>query len=291
VNKFAIIEEFINKILTKVMDLLSGLIVKSTPKKVSSAIDSTKKSVQNKKQKVNAATKKAKEKSLGSIINVQKYALGLKEKAMILVGTLIVFFKTFKPSDIDPTKIKLFFDNIFTPLKVKIKAVFSSVQPQTMAGIVIGGTVISLGTLGIYTSSKDIEEKKGVAREPAAVVENATEISKRAHYYKQREKEFRILNQFIPLSVTGEDRTRSIRIDFTFISSNRYIKEYFQANLFLIKDKLNTTLQPIVPSFPLEKEGQKILKDKIKVELNTLIKERKIKGEIKEVHIHSILAG
>jgi len=291
VGKFQKIEDLINKLLLSFISLFKNLVQKATPKKVTKAIDTTKSSIKNKTDKVGATTKKAKDKSLHSIFKVRDVIFGVKAKIIVLIGTIIAFIKAFNLSQIEPAKIKVLLKKVYTPLANKINSLFSSIQPQTVAGVVVGTTVISLGSLGVYTSSKNISEKKAAAREPASKVEEATAISKRAHYYKQQEKEFRILNQFMPLYVKSSKKTRSIRVDFTFVSSNRYIKEYFQKNIFLIKDKLNSTLEPIVPSFPLEKEGQKILKDKIRSELNILIKDRKIKGTIKEVHIHSILAG
>ena len=80
-------------------------------------------------------------------------------------------------------------------------------------------------------------------------------------------------------------------MDFTLVASNRYIKEYFYENIHLVKDRLNSSVHPIIPEFPLEQEGKQIIKDKIRLEVNKLIKDLRIKGHIDKVHIHSILAG
>ena len=41
----------------------------------------------------------------------------------------------------------------------------------------------------------------------------------------------------------------------------------------------------------MEPEGKRIIKDKIKAEMNILLKEMKIEGEISEIYIDNILNG
>ena len=59
----------------------------------------------------------------------------------------------------------------------------------------------------------------------------------------------------------------------------------------MIRDRLNSSLQAVVPNFPLEPEGKKIIKEKIRREVNHLIEDLKIEGRVDEVFIHSILNG
>jgi flagellar basal body-associated protein FliL len=44
-------------------------------------------------------------------------------------------------------------------------------------------------------------------------------------------------------------------------------------------------------SFPLENEGKIIVKEKIRKEINQMLHKRKIKGQITDVYIHSIIGG
>ena len=84
-----------------------------------------------------------------------------------------------------------------------------------------------------------------------------------------------------------------LTFDFTVEGSNRYIAAYFSSrvNENLIKDKLNNSIEPIVPSFPLEEEGKRIIKLKIKEEINELVQKLKIKGYISKVYINNVLAN
>ena len=60
-------------------------------------------------------------------------------------------------------------------------------------------------------------------------------------------------------------------------------------NEYILRDRLSRNIQPIIPEFPMEPEGKVILKRKIKKELNKLVDDLNIKGDISNIYIHSIL--
>ena len=72
-----------------------------------------------------------------------------------------------------------------------------------------------------------------------------------------------------------------------------YIAAFFslRVNENLIKNQLNGSVEPIVPSFPLEEEGKRIIKLKLKEEINNLVKKLKIQGSISKVYIDNVLAN
>lgn len=168
---------------------------------------------------------------------------------------------------------------------VQFKAYLDTLKPSTVwtATALVLLTVGS--SLGIWYNSEDLYFK---VRGPASAEE--VEIGVRPNYYKKNEKHFTIFHLRMPLYIESIHNPKQVKIDFTIEPSNRYIREYFLENEYLIHDRLNLMVQPIIPSLPLSEEGKQILKDKLLIELNKLIKDQRLKGEIKEVFINSILA-
>ena len=286
------IETFINRILESILSILGRGISNSTPSKLKEKIDSSKSQLNKTKTNTKNFLAQKSQKAISSSLQFKDKTLAnadkLQNKSVELVS---------KAKEVDYKKVdykKLFFGIFlfFTPVLTKFKVWVASLGPKVILGSTLAVTIATLSSIQIYTESKKISEKATAqAREPASQVDNATAVSKRKGYYKLSEKRFTINNVTMPVYIGSATNLKSLSIDFTFISSNRYIKTFFERNRHLIKDRLNTTIQPLIPEFPLETEGKKIIKEKIQIELNNLIQELDIKGEIKEVHISSILAG
>jgi hypothetical protein len=286
------IETFLNAILESILSMLGTSIKNSTPKKVKEKLLSSKDKIEKTKESTKSyITEKGQQALVGSA--------ELKDKTLQKAGEIQNKSNELvaKAKEVDYRRVdykKLFFGLFlfFVPVVSKVKGWISSLGPKTIVGSSLAITVATLSSISIYTQSKKISEKASAgAREPASKVDNATAVSKRKGYYKLNEKRFTITHVTMPVYIGTKANLKSLSIDFTFISSNRYIKTFFDQNRHLIKDRLNSTIQPLIPEFPLEQEGKKIIKEKIQLELNHLIKELNIKGEIKEVHISSILAG
>ena len=103
---------------------------------------------------------------------------------------------------------------------------------------------------------------------------------------------FPIKNIVIPV-YRKSSSFQKVVVDFHIVSSHGGIKEYFwnDYNVHLIYDRLNSRLAPMALEFPLEEEGKTVIKEKVLRELNQLVKELKLEGEIREVYIGRILAG
>ena len=131
----------------------------------------------------------------------------------------------------------------------------------------------------------------------------------RPKYHGMNEKVFTIKGFVIPVYVDHKkskgalidtrgdveqvSRLKKIVIDFSLVSSNLYIKSYFadNNNLHLIMDRLYTRIRPIEIDFPLELEGKIIITEKIKDEVNILIKDLNIDGEIEDVYVHRMVGA
>ena len=112
----------------------------------------------------------------------------------------------------------------------------------------------------------------------------------RAFYYRKYDKQFTFYGIRIPI-YKKNNLSKQIIMDFTVETSNKYLKEYLDKNIHLVKDQFNSTIYPMMSELTLKKEGKTILAKKLKRELNKLIKNLKIKGHIDRVYIHSILVS
>lgn len=110
-----------------------------------------------------------------------------------------------------------------------------------------------------------------------------------------KKRVFEVKDVYMPVYIQSAAAMKSLYMDFAFESSNRYIKAFFEqiygVNQRLIQNKINTSIEPVVPEFPLKEEGKRIIKEKVKKDMNDLLKELGIKGEVEEVYIKNILAG
>lgn len=175
------------------------------------------------------------------------------------------------------------------PFYKKIATLFSTMQPSTLASGIVLVTVGTITGIGVINSGNKIAEESGLVERVPAAIERVSEP--RPKYYKRNERELLVANVVIPSYIEGTTALKKLQVDFTVISSNRYIREYFFDNTHLVEDVFNSKIEPMLPGFPLGDEGKLILKEKIKDELNALLKRMKIEGKIDQVYISSLLAA
>lgn len=218
------------------------------------------------------------------------------ERAKKLKGKSIGFISQVKKADvknIDYRRSLLALAALISPLLIKLKVWYLGLKPSTIVTFVSLSTIGTLTSLNIYVQSNKIQNES--SRPPAAElvdeVERATEVSRRPAYFKKGEKQFKITNIVLPSDLQNDGPLKKLVIDFTFESSNKYIKQYLWRNPHLIQDALNSKIEPIAIGFPLTNEGKAVVKEKIKKEMNALLEKLHIKGKIKEVYIHSLIAG
>lgn len=153
-------------------------------------------------------------------------------------------------------------------------------------------TVVAIllpGLLLLGYMSKELMYKSGFLREPAAVIREFQDP--RPKYYHQYDRTMKVHSVNFPVYVESVRGARMLRMDLTVTTSNKYTRNYLHGHFHLVQDRLNSRLEPMVPEFPIEEEGKKIIKAKVREELDSLIKELKIDGKVQSVHIHSILSG
>lgn len=112
----------------------------------------------------------------------------------------------------------------------------------------------------------------------------------RPDYYKKNLRTTSFNTLKIPAVIQESNALRALHVDISFTSSNRETKMWIEKNEFQIRDHLILTIEPVIPSFALTIEGQSMVKDKIRDELNRYLETNQIEGVVEETHILSILS-
>ena len=110
-------------------------------------------------------------------------------------------------------------------------------------------------------------------------------------YYNFREKKIRMNEVKFPLFMNGPRRMKHLNLDLTVEFNNRTAQMYFLNNRIIFQDHLQLTLEPMDPQFSLTDEGKNIQREKIKYEIDQVLKTREIAGEVKAVHIEYLLVN
>ena len=161
-------------------------------------------------------------------------------------------------------------------------------SPAVITLFLLGGTIYFF-----YEQSKDL----GLKTPMDDYVEEMKELKslRQPAFSRIKDREFLINDIYFPIYIKSTNSIKRLILDLNLRVSNRYIKTFFtdwnSRNLDLIYDRLNLTVEEIVPDFPLTKEGKFIIKRKIKLELDILFKEIGIKGEVEKVFISQIIGA
>ena len=268
-----------------IMEWLQFLILKITPTKLNDYIQLKVKAYRLKKQKLKAKIKAKTPKGGGFLPKLLTTAKILKEKITAIITQTLDFIKGIQPKQ-DFSKLTNYFNEKLKHIAIKLKDKYSALKPKTIwisLGIIV---LVTIASLQFYVSAQKIYEET----KEEEIVEVIKE-EKKPIYYKKMLKQFQVMDLKMPIYVESAATVKSLTMDLTMESSNRYIKHFFDKNYHYIQDQLNSGIEPIVPTFPLENEGKEIIKEKLKMETNDLLKKLKIEGTIQEVYFHSIMAS
>ena len=277
-------------ITTKIGSIFVVIFRKSTPNKVEKKFQSTKNHFEEKKDSFKKYTEKKKNLLKNKSDFLLERSLEMKTLAFQKSSKLALDAKNFKPKEVDYKKKFLFVSAFIVLIMKKSQVWLLTLKPVTVIGGLSVTTVVGLTTINFYSQVNKIASKIDEGRTPDSIGKNNVK-KVRATYHKQTEKELKIQGLNMPIYIGESKKLKSVVIDFTMVASNRYIPNFFENKPYYLVDKMNSTLHPFIPEMSLKSEGKIIIKNKIKKELNTLLKKLHIKGEIKEIHIHSLLAG
>lgn len=282
-QKWEQIEDKINEMLVNLISGSGKLISRKTPDKVKESVRKTNQNIKN-KIKNNSTTIKT------TIVDRSKKTF---TKAKDFTQTSKVTIQKAKEDSMEEIRDKgllVAFALLVTPLLLSLKNWLGSLKSSTIVSFVTITTIATLTGLNIYTQSQKIAEERAKEAELVEEVEGARAVSSRPTYHKKEERTFIVYDIVLP-AYFEQSKMSKLVIDFSIESSNKYIKTFFLENPHYVNDVLNSSIEPVSVDFPLEEEGKIIIKDKIRLELNNLLKELKIKGEITEVNIHKIVGG
>jgi len=287
-DKWEKIENLLNSLVEKIFMLISLKTKDLTPQKVKSKVKASKDLITNRQGLLKEKVRKSKDKAVETALSAKKTADVLK----VRTAEGIIKAKEADIKNLSFAKIAVVLAAAFTPAFVKFKAWYIHLKPTQIVSFVGLSTVATLASVNIYVQSNKIsEESRSPASELVEEVDRATAISRRPAYFKSFEKQFKVSNIVLPAYAQKSGPLKKLVIDFTFESSNKYIKEYLWRNPHLVQDVLNSKVEPLSVDFPLKDEGKVIIKEKIRRELNKKLNELKIKGEIKAIYIDSMIAG
>lgn len=116
-------------------------------------------------------------------------------------------------------------------------------------------------------------------------------LNGRPKYFMQTERLLSFTDTNLQLFLEDTRRNRQVWVDFTALSSNRFVILYLKEHLVEIKDHLNVNVEPVIPRLPLEEEGRQIIKDKLRDEINAFLKKEKVEGKILEIYIDYLIVS
>lgn len=276
-----------NILLEHGIDGLKVFLTNLTPKNAKKFYKEKKESIVHTKDKV----KHYKSDFGKSSKELIKKSLDIQKQKTTAMKEMVQKAKSTDFKKIDYKKGILAFFAIIAPFFLKIQKWFLALKPTTILTFTLTGTVGALTSIEVYKSAT---QKEKVVREVAnETIE--TEVISPPSYYHMDAKTFELDEVTMPIFIEKVTDMKTLRIDLSFETSNRYIKAYFEADYGkqknLIRNKINSTLEPIVPEFPLEEEGKRVIETKVKNDVDELLKDLNIEGKIEKVLIKNILAG
>jgi len=278
--------------------MIKSIFKKYTPKKIQNAQTNFHNKKEEKKRQLKEKAVVLKNKTISFSKEAQKELKNIKRVSSKKVRQTNEWIENFSFKKINFKKI---FDSIYLLLSTSTKKIsnfLSNIPRKKIKPFMIGGTIIAVISFIGYGSLNEIVKKKtgkdiiSFKKEEKKGPDTSNYI-KRPDYFLGEKKQFSLQNIDLPIYVENVNSIRMMTFDFTVEGSNRYIAAFFSSrvNENLIKNQLNGSVEPIVPSFPLEEEGKRIIKLKLKQEINNLVKKLKIQGSISKVYINNILAN
>lgn len=290
---FTKIEDFINKILLKLIAAFWALVHKIIPQKFFDFIEKTKQKIINfkiflieKKSQLIAAIKgkvlQLKEKIFVVIFKLK--SLPYKDLLIEKINKVKEEFQILKNADHKSFVIKCL-NYIILPFK-KTLEFLKGLDPNKVGIGVLLSMIMLLSVVTVFDQATDIYQKEN-PRKPASVEE--VEFN-RPEYYKKDDRTYTLIEVKMPLYIESIHDIRTITLDITITTSTRFAKKYLEFNGEKVRDHLVMNVEPILSSFPLnDPEGKRVINAKVRDELNLFLIGENVEGEVDEVRLTYIL--
>lgn len=288
-DKFAIIEEKLNWVLAKLLELMRKLVIKITPTPiqitwlkftkyisglvhniratfvsffVNSALFISEKFVDFKLKRKEIAGKVGETKRIGDRI---------KE---FFMGTPVATTKKFFNDQL--VAIRIFLKNHINREK------FDKFAPRFLVVSLLG-----VGIFSVIKVSHNIYRQENPYRKPASI--QVYDEKPPYHFFQQQT--VKIQNIKVPLQATRVGKMDSLTIDFSVRTSTRFASYFISENEHKLKDYFFTSVEPIVSDFALDEDGKEVLKEKIQKEIQRFLDQQKVRGEVLEVHLLYVIGS
>ena len=169
---------------------------------------------------------------------------------------------------------------------------------QWVKGLTSAQTVVLLGFSAasvlaviniVFSGNRILDQHRSESRAPASVEEEVP--YERPDYYKKQSRHLEMSSIRLPVYFANVNELRSIDIDFIATMSNRLSRMKLERLEFQLRDHLILHIEPMVASFPLEDEGKEIIREKLHMEINDFLVKHEIEGEVKDLKLTYILAN
>lgn len=141
----------------------------------------------------------------------------------------------------------------------------------------------------VFSGHRIMDQHRSENRAPASVEEEVP--YDRPDYYKKQTRHLEMASIRLPVYFANVNELRSIDIDFIATMSNRLSRMKLERLEFQLRDHLILHIEPMVASFPLEDEGKEIIREKLHMEINEFLIKHQIEGEVKDLKLTYILAN
>lgn len=114
---------------------------------------------------------------------------------------------------------------------------------------------------------------------------------KKPKYHLATLRQYKFENVSLQLLLEDTKRNKQVYIEFVTQTNNREGVQILKHHDVELKDYLMMNVEPVIPGLPLDDEGKRIIRDKIKFEINNYLKHHELETQVEEVFIDYILAS
>lgn len=261
------IEEKINYVLGLIFGFTVSLLSKITPKQIPYLYEKSK-----------SFTQKAPKTALEF---TKRKSLELKAKSQVKIQELKKIEIKSQFSELKGKKPK---EILFGPFVILYQK-FTTMEPRKAMAIIAFVGVFIVSVIGIVSSGSRIYDK---TRNPAGD-ELVEQIPPRPIYYKIDEKQVDLAAVKVPIYSQGKKTVQFLTADFQIQMSTRTSVLFVRKHETQIRDHLVNNVEPMDPVFSFEDEGKRVIKEKLKEEINIFLDDKNAGGEVDDINITYLL--
>jgi len=129
------------------------------------------------------------------------------------------------------------------------------------------------------------------ASSPSRSIASTISKIKRPEYKKYQRRTLKVMNVSIPVIIKNKSDIHSLLTDFYVRTDTVFAKLYLDHNQHKIRDRFYENTYRMPASFPLDNDGKRVIKEKIALELNQLLKDNKVEGKVLEISLDAPIAN